>query len=297
VAPADRWWPSEWGPQDQRGAANRITDQRVADAAKLITRGRIYSLGRVYEQGMPLVGNRHFSLTIPGSPTGGPEGKNQLVHHDEMFSGQIGQVGTQFDGLGHVGRRLADGEDYFYNGFKRSEFGKAHGLQKLGVENVGPILTRGVLLDIAGLRGAPLKAGEEVTVSDLAGAARSAGVELREGDAVLIRTGHGQLWMTDNEAYGAGEPGIGLDGAKWLAERKIVLVGCDNWAMEVVPGRDKDRPFQAHEWLIVRNGIYILENLNLEELAADQVYEFAFVFAPLPLKGASGSPGNPVAVK
>src|SRR3954454_8050619 len=130
-----RWWPSEWGPNDQRGAANRQTPAKVREAAGLIKTGQVYSLGRLYEHGMPLPGKRHFSLTIPGSPTGGPDGENRIVHHDDLFSGEIGQVGTQLDGLGHVGVRLADGEDYFYNGFKRSEFSRAYGLEKLGIEH------------------------------------------------------------------------------------------------------------------------------------------------------------------
>ena len=117
---ADRpkWWPSEWGPADQRGAANRLTAERVKEASRLIRDGKVYSLGRLYEHGMPLPGKRHFSLTIPGSPTGGPTGKNQGVYHDDLFSGEIGQIGTQLDGLGHVGVRIG-GDDYFYNGFRR----------------------------------------------------------------------------------------------------------------------------------------------------------------------------------
>src|SRR5438552_17148988 len=144
-----KWWPSEWGPNDQRGATNRLTGRNVLEATRLIREGRIYHLGRMYEYGMPIPGKRHFSLTIPGSPTGGPYGENQVVHHDELFSGEIGQIGTQLDGLGHIGVRM-DGDDYFYNGFKRSEFGKAYGLEKLGVENVGVFFVRGVLIDVAG---------------------------------------------------------------------------------------------------------------------------------------------------
>jgi kynurenine formamidase len=292
-----KWWPSEWGAGDQRGAANRLTAENVKQAAQLITSGKVYSLGRVYEHGMPLPGKRHFSLTIPGSPTGGPMGKNQGVYHDELFSGEIGQIGTQLDGLGHVGVHLAD-DDYFYNGFKRSQFGTAYGLEKLGIENVGVFFTRGVLLDVAAARGKErLASGEVITPGDLENAARIEGVEVRAGDIVVIRTGYGQLWMKDNAAYSAGEPGIGMEAARWLAARKIVLVGSDNWATEVVPPEDPDRPFPVHQELLVRNGIYNLENLNLEELAANKVYEFAFIFAPLRLKGATGSPGNPIAVR
>src|SRR5262249_22676903 len=100
-----KWWPSEWGADDERGAANRLTPERALAAAKLIRTGKVYSLGRVYEHGMPLPGKRHFSLTIPGQPTGGPDGKNRGVYNEEMFSGEIGQIGTQLDGLGHVGVR------------------------------------------------------------------------------------------------------------------------------------------------------------------------------------------------
>jgi kynurenine formamidase len=292
-----KWWPSEWGPTDQRGAANRLTPERVKAASRLIQSGKVYSLGRVYEHGMPLPGKRHFSLTIPGSPTGGPSGKNQGVYHDDLFSGEIGQIGTQLDGLGHVGVRI-DGDDYFYNGHRRSQFGTAYGLEKLGIENVGVFFTRGVLLDVARSRGVlRMKAGEVITAGDLETTAKAQGVSIGEGDVVLVRSGHGQLWMKDNTAFAAGEPGIGVDAARWLAERKIVLVGSDTWATEVVPPEDPDRPFPVHLALLVRAGIYNIENLDLEELAKDKSYEFAFIFAPLRLKGATGSPGNPIAVR
>ncbi len=292
-----KWWPSEWGPEDQRGAANRVTSKKVQEAAALIRTGKVYQLGRLYEHGMPLPGKRHFSLTIPGSPTGGPDGQNRVVYHDDLFSGEIGQVGTQLDGLGHIGVRIS-GDDYFYNGFRRSEFGKPYGLEKLGVENAGVFFTRGVLIDLARFKNvARLNAGEVITPEDLEGALRKQNVSVGEGDVVLLRTGHGQLWMKDNEAYGRGEPGLGMAAARRLAERKIALVGSDTWATEVVPHENKDRPFEVHQLLLVRHGIYNLENLDLEELAREQVYEFAFIFAPLRLKGATGSPGNPIAVK
>src|SRR5438067_1290858 len=160
-----KWWPSEWGAGDQRGAANRMTPAKVREATSLIREGKVYSLGRVYEHGMPLPGKRHFSLAIPGSPTGGPEGENMGVYHDDLFSGELGQIGTQLDGLGHVGIRMS-GDDYFYNGFRRSEFGKAYGLQKLGVENVGVFFTRGVLVDVAAHRGVGrMREGEVITVA------------------------------------------------------------------------------------------------------------------------------------
>ncbi len=292
-----RWWPSRWGEDDQRGAANHMTAEKVLQATRLITSGKVYQLGRVYEEGMPLAGNRHFILTIPGSPTADPVGENRMVSHDEMFSGEIGQVGTQFDGLGHVGTRLPD-DDYFYNGFKRSEFSKAYGLRKLGVENVGVFFTRGVLLDVARQKGVRrLEPGYAITRQDLEACATAARLKIMPGDAVLIHTGHGELWMVDNKTYGEGEPGIGLDAAKWLIAQDIALVGADNWAIEVVPSENSSRPFEVHQWTLTKNGIYHLENLDLAQLAADRVHEFALIFAPLRLKGATGSPGNPIAVR
>src|SRR5262245_27572949 len=289
-----KWWPSEWGKDDERGAANRITPERVAAAARLIKEGKIYSLGRVYEHGMPLPGKRHFSLTIPGSPTGGPDGKNRGVYFDDLFYGEIGQVGTQLDGLGHVGVRIGN-DDYFYNGFKRSEFASAYGHKKLGIENVGVFFTRGVLVDVAGFKGVQsMKIGEVITVADLEGALQKQNVEVREGDVVLFRTGHGQLWMKNNEVFGRGEPGIGMAAGEWLLKKKIVLVGSDTWATEVVPPEDPDRPFEVHQLLLTRHGVYNLENLDLEELARERVYEFAFIFAQLRMKGATESLGHPM---
>ncbi len=292
-----KWWPSEWGARDERGAANRLTAAKVLQATRLIRGGKVYSLGRVYEHGMPSPGKRHFSLTIPGRPTGGPDGQNRIVHNDDLFSGELGQVGTQLDGLGHIGVRMG-GDDYFYNGFRLSEFGTAYGLEKLGIEKVGVFFTRGVLVDVAGYRGVPrMFPGQVITVKELEGALAKQKVTVAEGDVVLLRTGHGKLWMKDNEAFLKGEPGLGMAAGQWLCRRKIVLVGSDTWATEVVPAENKARPFEVHQLLLVRHGIYNLENLDLEELARDKVWEFAFVFAPLRLKGATGSPGNPIAVR
>ncbi|MGQ0636094.1 MAG: cyclase family protein [Planctomycetaceae bacterium] len=292
-----KWWPSPWGPEDQRGAANRITPQKVLEAVQLIKTGRMYQLGHVYEAGMPLFGSRHYSLTIPGAPTYPPMGKNGVVGFDELFSGEIGQVGTQFDGLGHIGVRIGD-DDYFYNGFRRSQFATPYGLQKLGIENVGPIFTRGLLLDVAAQRKTPrLPGGYVITPGDLQACLESAKLAIRPGDAVLIHTGHGSLWMKDNAAYGGAAPGIGIEAARWLSEQQIVLVGADTSGIEVNPPEDPERPIPVHIWNITRNGIYNHENLDLTELAADKVYEFAYIFSPLRLKGATGSPGNPIAVK
>ena len=292
-----KWWPSEWGPNDQRGAMNRITPQKVLQAASLIKEGKIYQLGRLYENGMPLPGSRSFALTIPGMPTQGPSGKNKIVANSEMVAAEIGQVGTQFDGLGHVGVQV-NGENVFYNGNKLSEFGDAYGLKKLGIENVGVIFTRGVLLDVAAYKGVERVEGAYVvTVEDLTGMLAKQKVDTQEGDVVLFYTGHGKLWKTDNKKYLGDSPGPGITAIKWLIEKKIIMVGADSGPVEAMPGENKDMFVEGHQHLLVRNGIHIHENLDLSELAKDKVYEFVYSFAPLRLKGATGSPGNPFAIR
>jgi kynurenine formamidase len=285
------WYPSRWGAADQRGAANRITPAKVLDAKAMITKGTVYQLGRVYEAGMPLFGSRHYSLKVPymfAMP-----GKNQAGYHDDIISGELSQIGTQFDGLGHVGIG-----ELFYNGNRRGDFATPDGLKKLGVENVGAIVTRGVLIDVAKYKGVPsLNAPYAITVADLTGALQRQKVDVRPGDVVLIHTGWGGLWMKDNAKFGASSPGIGVQAGEWLASKEVVVVGSDNWGVEAFPNPDASLSAPVHQLLLARNGIYIHENLATEGLARDNVYEFAYVFAPLRLKGATGSPGNPIAIR
>ena len=291
--PTQPWWPSRWGAGDEAGASNWITPAKVLDAAKLIKDGKIYKIGRTYEQGMPLFGARAFSLRIPGGPTGGPFGENKLVYNEEFLATEIGQVGTQFDGLGHFGVG-----DLFYNGNRRADFATPGGLTRLGIENVGPIFTRGVLIDVAALKGVPqLERGYEITVADLKAALSRQKVQITPGDVVITHTGWGALWMKDNAKYLGGAPGIGVAAAQFLADAEVVVVGGDSSAVEVSPNPNPSQTVSVHQRLITRNGIYLHENLATEELARDSVYEFAYVFSPLRLKGATGSPGNPIAVR
>jgi kynurenine formamidase len=285
------WFPSEWGPLDQRGAANRLGPQKVLEANILIQQGKVYQLGKLYEEGMPTGRFRSYKLHIP-VPLG-PAGKNSNIAYTEYVCADIGQVGTQLDGLGHGGIG-----DLFYNGFNRRDFAKPWGLEKLGVENVGVFYTRGVLLDIAAYKGVDkLEKGYEITVADLKGALRMEGIAIHPGDVVLLHTGWGNLWMKDNELFQSGEPGIGLPAAQYLVDQRIVLVGADNWGIERWPIEEPDVWFPVHQLLLAKSGVYNLENLDTSELARDRVYKFAFIFAPLRLKGATGSPGNPIAVR
>jgi hypothetical protein len=296
-----KWWPSRWGAADEAGASNWITPEKVLDAARWIREGKIYRIGRVYEAGMPLFGVRSFALRIPGGPTGGPFGENKLVYNDEFLSTEIGQVGTQFDGLGHIGIQMGkDGdrsEMRFYNGFTSAEINTAYGLARLGMEKARPFFTRAHLADVA-----PLKAwdvGQEITLADVRSAFDRQGIkeaDIKPGDAVFFNTGWGALWMKNNDRFTSGEPGIGLEVARWVVDKQLALVGCDNWGTEVVPNPDKKLAFPVHGELITRNGIFNHENLFFDELIKDRKYQFVYIFSPMPIKGATGSAGGPIAV-
>jgi kynurenine formamidase len=297
------WWPNpEWGPDDQAGASNRITPEKVMQALQLATTGKIYELGQVHEKGMPLLGNRSFSLLIPTKfPAGG---SNRIVYNDEFVATQIGQVGTQFDGLGHIGGEvdMEDGsvERVFYNGFTATEMDAYDGLRELGVEHIKPIVTRGILIDIASYKGVPRLPGSyEVTVNDVLGALKLQGMseaDVTPGDAVFFRYGWSSLW-DQPETYNDNPAGIGVEVAQWAAGRKVTLVGSDSFGMEVRPNPDPDLSFPVHQELLMKNGIFNLENMQFDSLVVDEVNEFLFILTPLRLKGATGSPARPIAIR
>ncbi len=299
------WWPSQWGPEDQAGASNRITAAKVLKSIELVETGKVYDIGQVYERGMPLFGQRTYSMFIPSSPTGGPFGeKNQLIYHDEFLCAEIGQVGTQFDGLAHIGTRMkmADGstQDVFYNGIPVEEMRGAYGVQKLGIEHIKSFITRGVLIDIAGYKGVEtLDNSYEVTVADVQGALAKQGIaedSIEEGDALFFRYGWSKLW-TDPQAYNTDPPGIGLEVGQWVVDKKASMIGSDQWNSEVTPSPGEGMAFPVHQLLITENGIFNLENMVYDELVADEVYEFLFVFTPIRFKGGTGSPGRPIAIR
>jgi kynurenine formamidase len=302
AAPA-KWWPSKWGATDEAGASNHITPAKVLDAAKWIRDGKVYKIGRVYETGMPLFGARAFTLRIPGGPTGGPFGANKLVYHDDYLSTEISQVGTQFDGLGHIGIQLGkDGdksEMHFYNGFTAAEISDAYGLKKLGTEKLKPLFTRGHLVDIQAVKGRMMDAGEEISVADVRAALQRQNMQesdIKAGDAIFFNTGWGSLWMKNNDRFNSGEPGIGMEVARWVIEKDLCLTAADTWAVEVVPNPDKNLAFVVHAELQTKHGILNHENLVFDELIADRKYQFVYVFTPSPIKGATGSNGCPIAM-
>jgi kynurenine formamidase len=296
------WWPSRWGAADQAGGSNWITPDKVLAAVHLVTTGKTYDLGHEYNQDMPLGLGRSYRLVIPSSPTFGPWGRNQLLVHDDLLIATIGQVGTQFDGPGHIGQRMkmADGstKDVFYNGFTLDEMRDPYGLKQLGVERVKPIVTRGILIDVAGLKNLEMLApGYEVTVADVRAALDREGIRessLAPGDAIFFNYGVSKAWSNPKRLTGK-PAGIGLEVARWIIEKQASMIGSDAGGTEVAAA-DTTLSFPVHQELIMKNGIFNLENMTYEELIADRVYEFLFVFTPVPFRGATGSPGRPLAI-
>jgi kynurenine formamidase len=304
----DRWWPSEWGADDQLGALNRLDATKVLQAASMIKQGTIYDMTRVYSEDMPLFnltpGTRKFTISIPGAPSWGPLGKNKLVWNEEFISGHLGQDGTQFDALCHMGTVLGKPGDLngirYYNGHTHADIGGGRGFTKLGVEQVTPIFTRGVLIDVAGYKGRMMEVSEEFSLKDIKAALKKQGMsvdDIEAGDALFYHTGWGSLWGMDNARFNSGTPGMSDKAGDWVVEKKVVLVGTDNWAVEAIPGPDPDNFAPNHQKYLVENGIYIMENLDFSSLIAAKVYEFAFVFGAIPFKGATGSPGRPFAIR
>ncbi len=317
----DKWSPTEWGPDDKVGSPNRTTPQMVLKALGLVKQGKVATLGKVYATDAPAFGTRTWKLLIPGLPTGGPFGSQQMVYNDEYVATELGQIGTQFDGPGHIGVKTSKGM-YYYNGrFLHDKEISSTGLGPLGVEHVAQkgFVCRGVLLDAVALRGGQLPVPKEnsasdpgiVTAKDIDDMIKRQNIApIGEGDCVFLYTGHGDIWHPkDWEGYdaaekakrialfNAGEPGFGISACEYLAERKIILTGGDTWAVEAVgkgSGGETPQPFECHIKMQTKRGIWNLENMDLSQLVADKAYEFLFVWSPLKMKGATGSPGNPV---
>ena len=288
-----------WGDDDERGAANFVTeDQRVA-AARLVRTGRVYSLAiplrREKLPTSPLRAQMQHFMTIDGGDfAAGVHLKGDYQCADDWLS-MPSQCGTHVDGLAHVwyGDRL-------YNGHPASTV-RSYGAGRCGIENLGHLVTRGVLLDVAALHGVEhLPAEHVITPADLERASTRAGTELRRGDVALIRTGWYRVFATDRARYDAAQPGIGLDAARWLASREVSAVGADNLAIEATVGiygfENGDPDSAVHKLLLRDHGTYLIELLDLEGIAADGVTEFLFVIAPLPIVGGVGSPLNPLAI-
>ena len=283
--------PSKWGAGDQRGSANHMKPETVLRAARLIRTGQVFELGHVLSGSMPFFGTRRFDVHT--KRTSMNTGSNRRGSNEEIVVSEIGQVGTQFDAFPHqaIGSSL-------YNCLPLEENATRSGFTKLGVENVGALMTRGVLIDVAALKGVEMLPDTyEITVADLQQALERQKQALQPGDAVVIHTGWSRLWGKDNTRYIKTNPGIGVAAAEWLAKQDPMLVGADNWSVEVGPNPDPAVNLPIHQIMLVVNGIHLLENMRLGELAAARVHEFALVLQPLKIQGGTGSTVAPIAIR
>jgi kynurenine formamidase len=292
-ASAQDWTKSKWGPNDEIGSANYMTPELVLKAAQLIKTGKTYALGIETNSKTPAFPPRTFKLTVlqPGQAGTSGLGPSKTTYNDDIIDGWVG-IGSQIDGLGHIGV-----DHVYYNGLKAGEFADASGLKKLGAEKIPPLVARGVLLDMAAHFGTDIvKEGTAFNSTEIEAVAKKQGVEIRQGDVVLFHTGWISLIGKDDKRYNTGEPGLGVDGAKYLVGKGVLAVGADTWGLEVLPFESKN-VFEVHQVLIPMNGTYILENMNTGPLAADKAYEFLFVLGVPKITGAVQGIINPIAIR
>jgi kynurenine formamidase len=283
--------PSKWGAADERGSANHMKPAAVLNAAKLIKTGEVIELAHVLGPSMAFFGTRRFDVHT--KRTFMNQFSNMRGSNEEIVITELGQVGTQLDGFAHQTHLNS-----WYNCVKVDENVERGGFKKFGIHNVGALVTRGVMIDVAGYKGVEMLGDNyEITVEDLEGALKKQNMTLQPGDAVIINTGWGKLYGKDNPRYVRSCPGIGVQAALWLAAKDPMLLGADNWPVEVAPNPDKQLSLPVHQIALVVNGIHLLENMKLDELAAKNVYEFAFIMQPLKIQGSSGSTVSPIAVR
>ena len=286
---AEDWYPSRYGPNDVIGAANNLNQSLTRSAAGLVDKGQVYSLAVVLNKDWPTIRGHLFHLEVEPSVIK-PAGPNKLTGHDDLLISHL-SLGTSLDGLGHVGI------DYrYYNGLTEEDIYSQNGLRKLGIEQIPPIATRGVLLDIARFRHVDnLRAGDQFNSDEIKAVAAKQGVKIGRGDVVLFHTGWMTMLESDPTRYMAEGPGLGKDGARYLANLGVVVVGADTRTVEVEPYADGEIA-PVHQILLAKHGVYILEHVRTAELARDQIYEFLFVMAVPKFEGAVQGMVHPIAI-
>ena len=272
-----------------------MTPALALQASKLVTTGKVYSLGITVSTTTPAYPPRTCSIYIvqPGQQ-GASEGlgPTKTTYNDDILNCWNG-IGTQLDGLGHIGV----GERY-YNGNKWQDFANIGGLKKLSTDKVPPFVARGVVLDMAAHYGVEvIKEGTAFNKAEIEAVAKKQGIEIRQGDVVIFHTGWLSLIEKDPKRFGSVEPGLGREGARYLLSKGVVAVGADNWAVEAIPFEPGAGVFEVHQILLPMGGTYILENINTAELVKDKAWEFMFVLGHNKYQGAVQAMINPVAIR
>ena len=297
AALAETCEPGPWGAEDEIGAANLVTPERVLLASQLIKQGHSHPLGIVIDPAMPSYPPRSMSLQVvqPGQHNGrklAPEFGWDVIFNDDLAQLWFG-TGSQLDGLGHMGEA-----DSYYNCNRAADIVAITGLKKLGIHQVPPLVGRGVLLDMARhFEVEAMAGGQGIGPEDIKAAATAQGVSIREGDVVLLHTGWTDARLdSDPATWGSTEPGLTNAGAAYLASLNPIAVGADTWGVEVAPAVAGDKLFYGHVELLKHSGVYLLETMNTGRLARERVQEFMFVLGQARIKGAVQMIINPVAL-
>ncbi|HEX4642704.1 MAG TPA: cyclase family protein [Candidatus Acidoferrales bacterium] len=295
--------PSKWGAKDEIGSGNLMKPEMALKAAKLIRAGEVFTLGFHLSAALPLIGSRRFDLHTKRSTATDPGTRGE---NEEIVITELGQVGTQLDAFAH---QIYGGE--YYNCITNHEMsfpdatstelsaGARQGFPKLGVEKIPDILTRGVLIDVAGSKNVDmLQGGYVITADDLQQALAKEKLKIEPGDAVMIHTGRGKLYtVKDKDKYLKSSPGIGIEAGEWLIKQNPMLVGTDTCCVEVRPYPEQKMNLPIHAMFLIAYGVYLVENLKLDQLAAEHAYETAYIMTPLKIDGATGSTIDPIAVR
>ncbi len=292
---------SPWGPSDEIGTLNMMTESSKLTVLQEVVSGTVYDLSVDYFVGMPSfhsLGDPGYQYWLTHTPHGtvvdNPNGLGREMNEKVSYTGDAismyTHMGTHIDALNHFG---LNGK--IWNGYRPEEHLGNKGWKKTGAETIPPIIARGVLLDVAAAKGA-LPENYRITAKDLQLTIEKQQIALHKGDVVLIRTGQAQHYETAAD-YLHNYPGISLDAVKWLVEEKeIMLLGADNLSFEAFPPERKDNWVPVHTYLLAEKGVMFIEQMFLEGLSADKVYQFAFIASSLKLRGASGSPLRPIAI-
>ena len=284
------WYPSRYGPEDTIGALNNLSNEIVMDAAKLIDKGKVYSLAIETNESSSDRYSRFYRVkTYPMTPV--ELGPNNFTAYESTILTNDG-LGTTIDGLGHagMGRR-------YYNGVPEARVLSLGGLQRYGMESLPPIVSRGVLLDMETYYGrGSLGAGTEFNSKEIAGAAKTQGIQIRKGDVVIFHTGWLTKLWSDKDTYLSKQPGLGVDGAHYLIRKGVVLVGIDARTIEAHPA-DYPEIAPVHQELLTKNGVYILEHMDTRAIHEDKVSEFLFVLGIPKLRGTVQGIVNPIAIR
>ena len=286
---------SKWGASDQIGALNNITKDNVMAAAKLVKQGKSMRMGIETNTKTPAFPPRTYSVTIvrPGQDYEGQSlGNTKTNYHDDILQTWVG-IGTQLDGLGHIGI-----DNTYYNCTPGSEITGISGLKKFGIETVPAVATRAVLLDMTALMGKDIiPEGVAFNQPEIEAALKRQGnMKINKGDIVIFYTGWHKLLGVDDKRNGAAHPGLGVQGARYLANLGVAMVGADTWGLEVIPFENAGQVFHVHQILLAEFGVFILENVVAEQAIKDKVYEGMITVAPHRTTGTVQAIVNPTFV-